>query len=153
MSAILSSTCARVPISFSKNILLGIKVDKELRRLRAGYECATCLPKNYLKAMEDAFGKWGVVSFYRGRWEIKEPNLSENLPEITMRHIHTGSKILNSPRVFKKNPLEEQFNANLERRWRMIDNSYGLMFWANNQPKGYYDMEKWAEENGPFARP
>ena len=133
----------------TKNIILGIKVNEERKRIRTGYECATCLPESYLRAIEDAFGKWGVVSFYRGRWEIKEPNLSENLPEITMRHIHAGSNILKSPRVFKKDSLD----ANLESIWRRIDNSYRLMFGSNYEFEHYYDLEKWAEENGPFAKP
>ena len=29
------------------SILHGIKVDEELRRIRNGYECATCLPEDY----------------------------------------------------------------------------------------------------------
>lgn len=130
-------------------ILTRISVDEELRRIRNGYECANDLPKNYLKAIEDAFGKWGIISFYRGRWEIKNPGLSEILPEISMKHIYTGSKKLE--KAFKKNPVEEKLNFLLELQWRRIDNSYQKMF-GGGIFQNYYAAEKWADENGSFAR-
>ena len=134
-----------------KNILTGIKYDTELRRIRKGYGCATCLPPNYLKAISDAFGQWGIVSFYRGRWEIKKPDLSEDLPRISMRHIYTGSNKLR--KAFKKNPVKEDLDFILERQWERVDNSYKNMFNSNYQFENYYDMENWIEENGLYARP
>ena len=131
-----------------KKILSGISVDEELRRIRNGHECANGLPRNYLLAIDDAFGQWGILSFYRGRWEIKEPKPSDTLPEISMRHIYEGSDKLR--KAFKKNPLEEKLNFLLELQWRRIENSYKNMF--NIKPKNYYELEADADENGPYAR-
>ncbi|MFA4953289.1 MAG: hypothetical protein WC584_03630 [Candidatus Pacearchaeota archaeon] len=132
-----------------KNILVNIKVDEELRRIRNGYECATCLPENYLKAISDAFGQWGIVSFYRGRWEIKNPDLSEDLPRISMKHIYTGSNKLR--KAFKKNPLQGDLNFILEGQWKRIDNSYDIMFNDKSVPRNYYDLEN-RIDSGEFEK-
>ena len=121
----------------TKNILYGIKVDEELRRIRYGYECATCLPESYVDAVKNTFGKWGLISFYRGRWEIKNPDLSEDLPRLSMRHIRAGSDKLK--KAFQINPLISDFNEHLKMQWNRINNSYNAMFGYEGTPKNYYE--------------
>lgn len=132
----------------TQGVLSGIRVNEELKRIRNGSACATNLPENYLKAISDAFGKWGVVSFYRGRWEIRNPDLSENLPEISMRHIYAGSVKLQ--KKFKKDFLDEKTLFLLEGQWERIKNSYDAMF-NKNVSKNYYEREAEEEERRRFA--
>ena len=112
----------------TKMLLNRIGVKEELKRIRNGLYCVQGLPEAYFRGIKDAFAEWGELAFYRGRWELGKPRKSDNLPQTSMRYIHTGSNILRDPKVFKKDPTAEKFNFLLGLQWNRIDNSYKAMF-------------------------
>jgi len=104
--------------------LWGIRVLEELKRIRNGFVCSSALPKDYVKTIDESFGKWGVLSFYRGRWEIKNPNLDENLPLITIRHVYTGSEILKNK---LRGDLNSEVRDEIKKRSSSIKKTYQEM--------------------------
>lgn len=106
----------------TEEIVRGIGNYEERRRVCYGHLSCANLPKEFKEEIKYIFGDWGPMSFYRGRWEIRDPDLTEDLGRIAMRHIYMGSTKLS--KNLKKGLLEEQNKQSLKMTIDRIVNIY-----------------------------
>ncbi|MEA3329706.1 MAG: hypothetical protein U9Q06_03100 [Nanoarchaeota archaeon] len=77
------------PGKFARN--LGSKIPKHpLKRVYYGILSAGNLPDKFIEALTN----WERVYLYAGKWNIRNPDFSQELPQITVAHLNSGIECL-----------------------------------------------------------
>ena len=82
---------------FRSNLYSAVNKDV-LKRVYYGILSSGKLPKEYMQALTD----WEKVFLFRGRWSERHPDLDEELPTLTSKHLCLGLNKLESDHYVRK---------------------------------------------------